>query len=123
MASRGERLIRRCVCVLIQDGLQDFIREAVGINSVHIRQHHPPRGARAQAGTRCGVIEFRSRFNDQGIGSENLERLDQAREMPGAVVRSVPFSVGVVVADSAQVAEELARGDRPFFLRNAGQYF
>lgn len=40
-----------------------------------------------------------------------------------AVVGDVAFAVRVVVPDASQMAEQLARGDGPFFLGKAGQYF
>ena len=43
--------------------------------------------------------------------------------MPGAILGDVAFSVAVVVADAAQMAKQLARGDGPFFLRKRGAVF
>ena len=37
--------------------------------------------------------------------------------MPGAVLGNVTFAVRMVMADSAEVAEEFSGGDGPFFLR------
>src|SRR5260370_28060143 len=62
------------------------------------------------------VVEFRSRFRDQRIGSENLQRLFHAREMAGTILGNVSFSVAVVMADASQVGKQTTRGNRPLFL-------
>src|ERR1700674_3212556 len=62
------------------------------------------------------VVEFRSRFRDQGIEGEYLQGLFHTREMTGAVLGDVSFAVAVVVTDTSQMPQQCARGDRRFFL-------
>ena len=70
-----------------------------------------------------GVVELRSRFGDQGIVSKELKRLPHAGEVPRAVFRHVAFSVGIVVADAAEVSEQFPRGNGPLFLRKLRTIF
>ena len=69
------------------------------------------------------IIELRGRFRHQRVTGENLERFFHARKMPGAVLGDVSFSVGVVMPDASQVAEQLAGGDRPLLLRKRRAVF
>src|SRR4029077_1718846 len=57
------------------------------------------------------VMELRAGLGDERVGDEELQGFFQGGEVASAVVGDVALAVFAVMANAAEVSEELARGD------------
>src|SRR5258708_33243003 len=68
-------------------------------------------------------MELRARLGEQRIRGEELQGFFHGREVACAVIGDVALSVVIVVANAAEMSEELARSDGGIFLREGGTIF
>src|SRR5258706_12677715 len=68
-------------------------------------------------------MELRASPGEQRIRGEELQGFLHGREVACAVIGDVALSVVIVVANAAEMSEELARSDGGIFLREGGTIF